>query len=145
MPPINQAFLGRFRHSLDAKGRLTLPAKLRGPLSSGVVATRGSDRCLFLFTTDRWEELRERVRSLPLGDPRAVRLRRHLFAYADGLMPDRQGRILISPDLREWAGISDDVLIVGQDTHLELWDGHTWDEQQQNEQLTAEDWAALGI
>jgi MraZ protein len=145
VPPINEAFIGRFRHTIDAKGRLTLPAKLRGPLASGVVVTRGSDRCLFLFTAERWEELRERVRNLPLGEPRAVRLRRHLFAYAEGLVPDRQGRILISQDLREWAGLGNEVLIVGQDTHLEIWDSHTWDERQQSDQLTTEDWATLGI
>lgn len=145
MPPIDQAFLGQFHHTLDAKGRLTMPAKLRGSLASGVVATRGSDRCLVLFTADSWERLMERVRTLPLGDPRAVRLRRHLFANAEGLMPDQQGRVLISSQLREWAGIQGDVVIVGQDTHLELWDSRTWHEQQQSAPLTPEDWAALGI
>lgn len=144
MIPIDQAFLGLFLHTLDSKGRLLLPSKLRGPLSSGLVITRGADRCLLIFTVQSWEALVERVRQLPLGDRRALRFRRHVFANAAGLVPDAQGRILISPTLRTWAGINSEVAIVGQDTHLEVWDSKLWDEQQE-EPLTAEDWALLGI
>jgi MraZ protein len=145
VPPFEQAFLGQFRHTLDDKCRLIIPAKLRSILAAGIVATRGSDRCLFLFTTEGWQTLVGRVRALPLGDPRAVRLRRHLFANAEGLSPDQHGRILICAPLREWAGIKNDVVIVGQDTYLELWDSQAWDERQQTEILTPEDWALLGI
>lgn len=144
MIPIDQAFLGQFQHTLDSKGRMMLPSKVRGSLSSGLVITRGADRCLLIFTVQSWETLVEKVRQLPLGDRRALRFRRHIFANAAGLVPDTQGRILISPQLRTWAGITADVAIVGQDAHLEVWDSKMWDEQQE-EPLTAEDWALLGI
>ena len=145
MISIDQAFLGQFRHTLDNKGRLTLPAKLRGPLSTGLVLTRGSDHCLLIFTIESWQALVERVRQYPLmGDPRARRLRYHLFANADGLVPDAQGRVLISPAARAWAGITNEVVIVGQDTHLEVWDSQAWDAQQAD-QMTLEDWALLGV
>ena len=90
-------FLGEFRHTIDEKGRLTIPAKYRGLLANGMVVTRGFDRNLMAFSLEGWEELAERIKSLPISDPSAREFRRRVFSGAINLVPDRQGRMLLRP------------------------------------------------
>jgi MraZ protein len=120
-------FLGRFDHVLDEKGRLAIPARFRADLQGGMVLTRGNDRCLNLFPEARWAEIAARLDALPMGDPNARNLRRAAFAAAEPVELDKQGRIVVSERLRQYAGISGNVAVVGMNSYLELWDQTAWD------------------
>ena len=127
-------FLGEFNHSLDNKGRLTIPAKFRNALSAGLVVTRNpADQCLLVFPQAAWEILADKVSALPLTDPRSAAFRRAFFSAAEDLEPDGQGRILLSQRLRTHAQIDADVVIAGQNKFLELWAPVLWEEKVVNE------------
>jgi MraZ protein len=119
-------FLGRYAHNLDAKGRLAIPARYREALAEGVVLTRGIDRCLALYPMEAWRPLAEKVAALPLTDADARNFRRLVFAEAADLSLDAQGRILVPPELRRYAGIEREALVVGVDTSLEIWSPERW-------------------
>jgi MraZ protein len=119
-------FLGRFAHNLDAKGRLAIPARYRDALAEGVVLTRGIDRCLALYPLAAWRPLAEKVSALPLTDADARNFRRLVFAEAADLNLDGQGRILIPPDLRRYAGLEREALVIGVDTSIEIWSPERW-------------------
>ncbi len=121
-------FLGECTHNLDDKGRLTIPSKHRAELAAGLVVTRGMDRCLFLFPMAEWEKLAEPInrRSITAKDTRDFR--RLMFSGASDVIPDKLGRILIPPYLREYAGLDSEVVIVGLYTYLEIWNPQTWHE-----------------
>ncbi len=141
-------FLGEFEHTLDDRGRITLPAKFREELAQGVVITRGLDRCLFLFPMDQWVPLAERISTLPLGKSGARTLRRLLFSGASDLVLDRQGRILIPAYLREYADINGQVVIAGLNNYIEIWSAAVWREvkaRAEDDVVNAEQWAELGI
>lgn len=142
-------FLGEFEHAIDDKGRVAVPARFREELSEGLVLTRGFDACLQAFPRARWQELSAKVSSLSLGSPEARTLRRILFSNAAEVEVDRQGRILIPQNLREYAGLAEQVVITGMDNYFEIWSSDRWNTVL--EQLTseganvAEQLAALGI
>lgn len=141
-------FLGNFIHILDSKGRLTIPAKFRADLDKGLVVTRGIDRCLAVFPVDEWEQLAEQVSDLPITDRRARAFRRLLFASASDVFPDKQGRVLIPPRLREYASLDGEVVVAGLNTHIEVWNADAWDkerEQLEGAEFDIDGWAALGI
>lgn len=128
--------IGRYEHSLDEKGRLTLPSDYASDIENGVVLTRGLENCIYLFPRTEFEKLSSRVRELPFTDPRARKLRRQLFPQAHALTPDRQRRVVIPLWLREHAGITDRILIAGMDVYVELWAPEAW--HTQDEALSAE-------
>jgi MraZ protein len=141
-------FLGAFVHTIDGKGRLTVPAKFRADLAAGLVVTRGIDRCLAVYPMEEWERLAEKVSALPMTDRRARAFRRLVFADAADAIPDKQGRVLIPPRLREYAGLDGDVVVTGLDTFIEVWNPGSWDEERgrvEAEDVDVEGWAALGI
>jgi MraZ protein len=120
-------FLGQYCHTVDDKGRLTLPAKFRGQLASGIVITRGLDGCLFVFDRETWDQFTSILsQQLPFTTKSARAFSRFLFSGAADLEPDRQGRILIPPYLREYAGLDSEVMVIGANTRLELWDPQRW-------------------
>ena len=141
-------FLGEFVHVLDGKGRLTIPAKFRADLDAALVVTRGIDRCLAVFPIPEWEQLAEQVSDLPLTDRQARAFRRLLFANASDVSPDKQGRILIPPRLREYAHLDGEVVVVGINTYMELWNPEAWNEEREQvegENVDIDGWATLGI
>jgi MraZ protein len=142
-------FLGEYEHNLDDKGRLAVPARFREELGDGVVITRGFDRCLMGFPRAKWEQLAQQVSALSLGQGDARNLRRLLFSGAADAQLDRQGRILIPQNLREYAGLDEEVIVAGLNTHFEIWSGARWhevlDTLDVNGSLIAEQLAALGI
>jgi len=141
-------FLGAFEHTLDNKGRITLPAKFRAELAQGVVITRGLDRCLFLFPLVEWAPLAQRISALPLTNSDARNLRRLMFSEAGDVIPDRQGRILIPAYLREYANLNSQVIITGLDTYIEIWNAEAWYKlkaQAEKDIEKAERWEELGI
>ena len=138
-------FLGEYRHTIDEKGRLTIPAKFRGLLAAGMVITRGFDRNLMAFSLEGWEELSARVKSLPWGDPSAREFRRRVFSGAVDLVPDRQGRVLLPPYLREFANIDDDVVITGMMDRREIWNSAAWEPVREAAEGDEQHWENLGI
>ncbi len=123
-------FLGRFEHTLDNKGRLAIPAKYRSALAEGLVVTRGIDPCLVIYPIEEWKRMAEKISSLSITDADARNFRRMLFAEAADTRLDGQGRILIPSYLREFAGLLGDVVIVGMNTYIEVWDKGRWQEVQ---------------
>jgi MraZ protein len=142
-------FLGEYEHSLDEKGRLAIPARFREELGEIVYVTRGFDRCLMGFTREKWEELSQQVSQLAVGARDARDLRRLLFSNAAELQPDRQGRILIPQNLREYANLGEQVILAGLSTYFEIWSSERWqevlDKIDDNGSVLAEQLAALGI
>ena len=123
-------FLGEFTHGLDDKGRLTIPAKFREQLERGLVVTRSpTERCLYLFPMVEWEKIATKISALPLTDPRSAQLRRAFFSAAEDLVPDKQGRILMSQRLRDFAQIEVEVTIAGVNTFIELWRPTLWNDK----------------
>jgi MraZ protein len=121
--------IGQYEHTLDNKGRLTLPSEYGAELAAGIVLTRGMESCLYLFPRAEFERLGDRLRELSLTDSRARKLRRWLFPQAHAAEPDRQRRVVIPQWLRDVAGITDKVLIAGMDNYIELWNPDGWRDQ----------------
>ncbi len=116
---------GEFRHSIDAKGRIIIPAKLREDLGDLFVITKGLDNCLYVYSMREWEKLEEKIDTLPFSKARSMQ--RFFFASAADAEPDKQGRIVVPPALREYAGLTKDVVITGNATHAEVWDKEAFD------------------
>src|SRR5690349_3730916 len=115
--------LGEYEHTIDDKGRLTLPARFRAAFAGGLVVTRGLDSCLYAYTREDWERLVDtRLRSLDPLSREGRALQRFFFASASEAEPDRQGRIGIPAPLAESAGLKREVVVAGVYDHLEIWD-----------------------
>jgi MraZ protein len=144
---LEHMFLGEYSHTIDEKGRLTLPAKYRADLAAGVVVTRGLDKCLFVFPMDEWNKLSEKVSALPLTDTSAREFRRLLFSGATDTELDKQGRVLLPQYLREYAALDGNVIVAGLNTHMEIWSPDAWNAIRANidSVVNVEQWAKLGI
>jgi MraZ protein len=121
-------FLGRHAHNLDEKGRLAIPARFRDLLADGLVLTRGIDQCIAAYPRAAWDRLAEQVNALSMADRDARQFRRMVFAEAADVALDRQGRIMVPPELRRYAGIERETVIVGVHTSIEIWSPSRWDE-----------------
>ena len=124
-------FLGEFGHSIDDKGRITIPAKFRGQLAHGVVVTKGIDPCLWLYPIDAWKELPPKISALPITRTQAREFRRQVFGGASDSVPDRNGRVNLPPYLRQYANIDNRAVIVGIDDHCEIWNPDDWSSRQE--------------
>jgi len=125
-------FQGATELSLDAKGRLAVPTRYRDALLSGgraVVLTAHPDSCLLLYPRIAWEPIGAKVQALSSFNEQARWWQRLLVGFAEELELDAQGRILVSPALRKFAGLKKDVMLVGQGSHFEIWDIASWDER----------------
>lgn len=121
-------FMGEYRHTMDPKGRLTVPSRFRELLGAEFVVTRGLDGCLFVYPMDSWGVYVEELKKLPLTDKNARLFTRFIIAGATTCELDRQGRILLLVTLREFAGIEKDVLLAGMLDHIEIWNEEHWKE-----------------
>lgn len=119
-------FTGEYRHSIDGKGRLAVPARFRADLEGGAFVSRWIDGCLAIFPRDAWDDLASRVASLPVSDAGARTFSRFIFSGAFEVDLDRQGRALVPAGLREFAGLESDVVVVGARDHIELWNPARW-------------------
>jgi MraZ protein len=119
-------FLGEFEHSVDDKGRLTIPARFRDELEAGVVITRGLDGCLWAYPKGEWEQLAEKIAALPSTNPAARNFARFMFSSAFDSVPDRQGRILIPQKLRDYANINTETTVIGMMNRVEIWNPQAW-------------------
>jgi MraZ protein len=140
-------FLGEYTHTIDDKGRLTIPARFRGALAAGLVVTRGFDQNLMIFPLDEWQDMAERIISRPLGDEDVRSFRRRIFSGAIDLSPDRQGRIVLPNYLREFAAIDGEVVVAGMYNYVEVWGVGAWRSVRENIENSGDEarWDDLGI
>lgn len=119
-------FMSEYNHTIDAKGRLTVPAKFREELGDTFILTKGFDECLLAYPKCEWTLFEEKLLQLPQNNKNARSLIRHFMAGAVECEIDKQGRILIPQVLRDFAKLSKDVLLVGVGTKVEIWDSIIW-------------------
>ncbi len=124
-------FLGNFTHTIDSKGRLSIPVKFREPInvdSKGIVyVTTELDPCLAAYTLSEWDRLLEKIKSLPLMNQGVKEYRRLIYSRATECSLDKQGRILIPQKLRDHAGLDGDTYVIGNDNKIEIWNPERWD------------------
>jgi len=120
-------FIGEYSHTIDQKGRIAVPAKIRKDLGNGAVVTRGIDNCLWVFTKKEWLILAQKLSSLPLTDANSRAFSRLMLAGAMEVEFDSQGRILLPAYLREYSSLNKNAVIAGLFNRLEIWDERTWE------------------
>ena len=119
-------FIGEYHHSVDEKGRMSVPVKFRAALADGAVVTRGLDRSLFLYPKSEWQTLAEKLASLPLGQADTRAFARLMLAGAMEVEVDKSGRVLLPEYLRQYAALDKSVVVAGLYNRLEIWDEATW-------------------
>jgi MraZ protein len=119
-------FLGTHNPRLDEKGRLFLPAKFRDRLASGLVVTRGQERCLYVFPMDEFMKVAEQMREAPTTSRAARDYMRVFLSGASDEVPDKQGRVTIPANLRTYAGLDRDCTVIGAGARVEVWDSAAW-------------------
>ncbi len=119
-------FLGEYAHTIDSKGRLSIPARFRPHLTSGLIITRGLGDYLLVFAPEAWEQFITDLRKRELDLNQSQTISRFLFAKASECTLDSHGRILIPAPLRQYAHLDTSVVVAGVNTHLEIWDRDRW-------------------
>jgi len=120
--------MGEYKHNLDTKGRIIMPSKFRELLDGQFVMTRGLDRCLFAYTEEEWSRIEEKLKTLPLTKKDARKFTRLFFSGAAAVEIDKQGRINIPQNLREYAGLTKDCTVIGVSSRIEIWDSAAWED-----------------
>jgi MraZ protein len=119
-------FLGEYQHLVDQKGRVILPAKFREDLADGLVVTKGLEECLFVYTPAEWAKQEAKINEMPLTSKNARAFKRTFFAGAAKATPDKQGRFVVPQNLRDFATLSKDIVIIGTGDYVEIWDKDKW-------------------
>lgn len=123
-------FYGEYTHTVDRKGRLILPARFRDLCKEKSIErffiTRGLDKCIFMFAEEEWRTQEEKFKNLSFTKQESRSFNRLFFSGAMEVLPDRQGRFLIPPYLKSYAGIDKDTVIIGVANRIEIWDSQTW-------------------
>mgnify|MGYP001564170895 CR=1 FL=1 len=141
-------FTGEYRHTVDGKGRIAVPARFRSKLDGGAFVSRWIDGCLGIFPRDVFEELAARVAAKPVTDAGARTFSRFVFSGAFEVELDGQGRVVVPPGLRDWAGLEGETVVVGSRDHIELWEPRKWaaySEAMTSPDVLAEHLQGLGI
>ena len=120
-------FMGEYQHTIDPKNRLIVPSKFREGLGQRFVITKGLDHCLFVYPIDEWKLLEGKLRSLPFTKADARAFVRFFFSGASECEIDKQGRILLPPNLRSHAQLDKDVMVIGVASRIEIWAKEVWD------------------
>ena len=121
-------FMGEYNHTIDAKGRLIIPARFRELLGEEFILTKGLDGCLSIYPMDAWEAFETKLRALPLTNKNARTFTRFFVAGATNCELDKQGRILVPQTLREFAGLEKEVVLTGNLDRIEIWSKEKWSE-----------------
>lgn len=121
-------FMSQYNHTIDAKGRVIIPAKFREKLGEAFVVTKGLDGCLYGYAKEEWSAFEEKLGTLPITNKNSRQFTRFFLAGAAECELDKQGRILIPSVLREFAGLDKDVVLVGVASKIEIWSKERWDE-----------------
>ena len=120
--------MSQYNHTIDAKGRVIIPAKFREKLGDSFVITKGLDGCLYGYAEAEWKNFEEKLATLPITNRDSRQFTRFFLAGAAECELDKQGRILIPSVLREFAGLEKDVVLVGVASKIEIWSKERWDE-----------------
>lgn len=131
--------IGEFEHSLDAKGRLIMPAKLREDMGEKFIITKGLDGCLFGFSQNEWTNFEEKLKTLPLTNKNARDFVRFFLSGAIECEIDKQGRFLIASNLREYSNLEEDSVIIGVGTRIEIWNRDKWKQYNSDENISADE------
>ena len=127
--------LGEYNNKIDDKGRISVPSKFRDDLGHSFIVTKGLDNCLFAYSKEEWATFEAKLKLLPLTNPNARNFIRFFFAGATECETDKQGRINIPQNLREYAGLKKEVYVVGVSTRVEIWDKEKWDSYTSEENM----------
>ncbi len=142
-------FIGEYSHSVDTKGRVSVPAKFREELGDSFILTKGLDNCLFIYSMDEWKILESKLKQLPLTNRDARAFVRFFFSGATECGLDSQGRIRIPTNLREHATLEKEATIIGVGTRIEIWSNKEWQEYNNDDNLSYDEIASkmeeLGI
>jgi MraZ protein len=130
-------YFGEFEYKVDDKGRIPLPPRFRTQLRDGVVLTPGMEKCITAYPLSEWRKLADSLTGSPLARSKIRQLNRALFANAFHLSIDGQGRINLPPQLREHAGVVDEVAITGANKYFEIWNKVHWEEEKATSQEQA--------
>ena len=141
--------IGEYEHSIDTKGRLIMPAKLKEDIGEKFVVTKGLDGCLFVYSQTEWKIFEDKLRAFPLTNKDARALIRFFLAGAMECEIDKQGRFLIPSNLREFAGLEKEVVVIGVLNKIEIWSKDKWlqysEEENNSADEIAEKMSSLGI
>jgi MraZ protein len=125
-------FYGEYRHNIDEKGRLILPAKFRETCEERGIErfflTRGLDQCVFMFSSEEWSLLEQKFKNMPFTKQQSRQFNRMFFSGAIDVYPDKQGRFIIPQYLKDYSSITKETVIIGVSNRIELWDSRKWDE-----------------
>ena len=140
-----EMLVGEYNHTIDVKGRVNFPARLREDLGEEFYVTKGLDGCLFVYSKEEFSRLDQKIAEAPTIS--AEKIRRYFFSRAICVSPDKQGRILIPQGLREHAGLEKDVVVVGVSIRAEIWDKERWEKacSELSDDVIREEFARLGI
>ena len=131
--------IGEYEHSLDVKGRLILPAKIREDMGDKFIVTKGLDGCLSGFSQNEWTNFEEKLKTLPLTNKNARDFVRFFLSGATECEIDKQGRFLIAGNLREYASLEKDAIIIGVGTRIEIWNREKWKSYNSDENISADE------
>jgi len=134
----HELLIGEYEHSLDVKGRMILPAKIREDLGDKFIITKGLDGCLFGFSQTEWNNFEEKLKTLPLTNKNARDFVRFFLSGAVEETVDKQGRFLIPGNLREYASLDKETVITGVGTRIEIWNKEQWKKYNSDENISAE-------
>ncbi|MDO7905414.1 division/cell wall cluster transcriptional repressor MraZ [Paenibacillus sp. JX-17] len=121
-------FMGEFQHSIDDKGRITIPAKFRDDLGASFVITRGLDQCLFVYPMEEWKVMEQKLKALPLMKSDARAFTRFFFSGATECELDKQGRVNLPVNLRDYAKMDKDCVVLGVSSRVEIWSKGIWEQ-----------------
>lgn len=140
-------FMGEYNHTVDAKGRLIIPSKFRESLGDEFVVTKGLDGCLFVYDNNEWQAFEEKLKALPISNKEARKFVRFFLAGAASVEVDKQGRILLPGNLREFAGMDKEVVLIGVASRIEIWSKDRYEDCSSDEDMEqiAEHMADLGL
>lgn len=120
-------FVGEYLHTLDSKGRVALPVKFRESLGPRFIVARGLDKCLFVYPSDEWAQVMDKLKTIPINQKDSRNFTRYFLSGATEAEPDKQGRVNLPQNLREYAGLIKDVFILGVGSRIEIWDKDSWE------------------
>ena len=136
---VEHLLIGEYEHNIDTKGRLIMPAKLKEDIGEKFVITQGLDGCLFVYSQNEWKNFEEKLRTFPLTNKDARALKRFFLARATECEIDKQGRFLITSNLREFAGLEKEVVIIGVLNKTEIWSKDKWLKYSETENMEADE------
>ena len=132
-------FIGEYEHSVDVKGRIIMPSKLRENIGEKFIITKGLDKCLFAYSKSEWANFEEKLKTLPLTNKNARDFVRFFLSGAVECEIDRQGRFLVPANLRTYANIDKEIVIIGVGTRLEIWNKSSWTNYSSEENISADE------